>query len=311
MLLRVHRQASDGDGRSLARLRILETMPTRRDFLRLSAMAAAAGCILKLPEAASASDTHLLYGVQLYTVHREAATDLPGVLRALRQIGFTQIELHPVAFKQPAATLRQIVVDAGLTVPATHMSAADLDTRIEYARQLGVHYLVTMLPNPRPVSLEEYRAVATRFNGWGASVRDQGMELAYLCHGHEFLPQDGSSGFDQIMKNTDPALVKLEIDLYWLVQAGVEPAAFLKKYRDRIRLLHVKDRVSGAPTSYAEDATAEHFTELGKGSIPWRALLTQARQQGIRYVFLDQDKTQIPVLESLQKSFTYLQTLKL
>jgi sugar phosphate isomerase/epimerase len=275
-------------------------MPTRRDFLRLSAMAAAAGCVLKLPAAASASDTHLLYGVQLYTVHKEAAVDLPGVLHALRQIGFTQIELHPLAFKQPAATLRQIVADAGLAVPATHMSSTDLDTRIDYARQLGVHYVVTMLPNPRPVSLEEYRAVAARFNGWGASVRDQGMELAYLCHGHEFLPQDGSSGFDQIMTNTDPALVKLEVDIYWLVQAGVDPAAFLKK-----------DRIAGAPTSYADDATAEHFTELGKGSIAWPALLTQARQQGTRYVFLDQDKTEMPVLQSLQQSFAYLQSLKL
>jgi sugar phosphate isomerase/epimerase len=113
------------------------------------------------------------------------------------------------------------------------------------------------------------------------------------------------------MKNTDPKLVKLEIDLYWIVQAGIDPAAFLKRYRDRIRLLHVKDRIAGAPTSYADDATAEHFTELGNGSIPWPALLTQARQQGIRYVFLDQDKTEMPVLQSLQQSFAYLQTLKL
>jgi sugar phosphate isomerase/epimerase len=286
-------------------------MPTRREFLRLSAMAAAAGCTLKLPAAAPAGDTRLLYGVQLYTVHKEAAADLPGLLHALRQIGFTQIELHPLAFKQPAINLRQIISDAGLAVPATHMSSADLDTRIEYARQLGGHYIVTMLPTPRPVSLEEYRAVAVRFNGWGANVRDQGMELAYLCHGHEFLPQDGSSGFDQIVKNTDPKLVKLEIDLYWIVQAGIDPAAFLKKYRDRVRLLHVKDRLAGAPTSYADDATAEHFTELGKGAIPWPALLTQARQEGIRYVFLDQDKTEMPVLQSLQQSFAYLQTLKL
>jgi sugar phosphate isomerase/epimerase len=285
-------------------------MTTRRDFLRLSALATAVGWPRSLLAAAPIG-TQLLYGVQLYTVHKEAATDLPGTLRALHQIGFTQIELHPLAFTQPAATLRQIVVDSGLAAPATHMSAVDLDTRLDYARQLGVHYIVTMLPNPMPVSLDDYRAVATRFNHWGANVRDQGMEFAFLCHGHEFLPQDNSSGFDQLMQNTDPALVKLEIDIYWLVQAGIDPATVLRKYRDRVRLLHIKDRIAGAPTSYASDATAEHFTELGKGSIPWPALLTQAHQQGIRYVFLDQDKTEMPVLESLQQSFTYLQTLKL
>ena len=67
-------------------------------------------------------------------------------------------------------------------------------------------------PIPGRVSLDDYRAVAARFNRWGAIVRDQGMELAYLCHGHEFLPQDNSSGFDQLMQNTDPALVKLEVE---------------------------------------------------------------------------------------------------
>jgi sugar phosphate isomerase/epimerase len=286
-------------------------MTTRRDFVRLISLATAAGSYSGLLSAAdAAADAHLLYGVQFYTVRKEAAASLSGLLRALRQIGFTQIELHPLAFTQPAATLRQQIADSGLAAPSTHMSAVDLDTRLDYARQLGVHYIVTMLPSPRPVSLDDYRAVAARFNRWGTSVRDQGMELAYLCHGHEFQPQDGSSGFEQLMQNTDSALVKLEIDIYWLVQAGIDTATLLRKYRDRLRLLHIKDRIAGAPTSYAEDATAEHFTELGKGSIPWPAILTQARQQGIRYVFLDQDRTEMPVLESLQKSFTYLQTLK-
>jgi sugar phosphate isomerase/epimerase len=286
-------------------------MPTRRDFLRLSALATAAGCTLNLPAAAfPGAGTQLLYGVQLYTVRKEAVANLPGLLHDLRQIGFTQIELHPLAFTQPAVTLRQMIADAGLAVPSTHMSATDLDARLDYARQLGVHYIVTMLPNPRPVSLDDYRALAARFSRWGTIVRDQGMQLAYLCHGHEFLPQDDSSGFDQIMQNTDSALVKLEVDIYWLVQADVDPAAFLRKYRDRVSLLHAKDRIAGSPTSYAEDATAEHFIELGKGSIPWPALLAQAHQQGIHYVFLDQDKTEMPVLQSLQQSFTYLQTLK-
>jgi sugar phosphate isomerase/epimerase len=168
-----------------------------------------------------------------------------------------------------------------------------------------------MLPNPKPESLDDYRAVATRFNAWATALRNQNLQLAYLCHSHEFLPQEGSSGFEQIMKNTDPMLVKLEIDIYWLAQAGIDPAAFLKKYRGRINLLHIKDRTANSPTNYVEDASAEHFTELGKGTIPWRSLLTQARRQGVRYVFLDQDKTEMPVLESLKQSFAYLQTLKL
>jgi sugar phosphate isomerase/epimerase len=286
-------------------------MPTRRDVLRLCSLAAAAGCSLRLPASSFfPANEDLLYGVQLYTVRKEARADFAGLLQNLRQIGFTQIELHPLIFTQPAATLRKMIADAGLALPSTHMSAADLDNKIDYAHELGVQYVVTMLPNPRPVSLDDYGVVAGRFNKWGAALRDHGMQLAYLCHSHEFLPQGGSSGFEQIVRNTDPALVKLEIDLYWIVQAGVDPAAFLREHHDRIRLLHVKDRIA-APTSYVEDVSAEHFIEMGRGTIPWRSLLTQARRQGIRYVFLDQDKTEMPVLDSLRQSFSYLQTLNL
>ena len=282
-------------------------MPTRRDFLRISALAAAAG--FHLPTA-HASNSKLLYGVQLYTMRKELAADFPGLLRDLRLIGFTQLELNQLAFTQPAATLRKMIEDAGLASPSSHISG-DPTPRLDYARQLGLKYIVTMLPNPKPTSLDDYRAVAAKFNLWGASVRDQGMQYVFLSHGHEFLPQEGSTGFDELMKNTDPALIKLEVDIYWLVQAGVDPAAFLSRYSDRIRLLHVKDRTANAPTSYAADATAEHFTELGKGNIPWPALLRQARRQGIRYVFIDQDRTEMPALESVRQSFAYLRKLNL
>jgi sugar phosphate isomerase/epimerase len=77
-----------------------------------------------------------------------------------------------------------------------------------------------------------------------------------------------------------------------------------------VKLLHLKDRLAGFPASYTTDADSDHSTELGKGSIDWPALLKQARKQGIRYAFLDYDKTSIPILDSLKQSFTYLETLK-
>jgi sugar phosphate isomerase/epimerase len=286
-------------------------MPTRRDLLRLSALAVAAGCTARFPAYALRTEQRdLLYGVQLYTVRKEARANLAVLFHALRQIGLTQVELHPLAFTQPAATLRQMVVDAGLNVPSTHMSANDLDTRLDYARQLGVRYIVTGIPDSSS-SLGDYRAIAERFNHWGAAAQAQGMEFVYFFHGRVFLPQENSSGFDELIRNTNPNLVKLEADIYWLVQAGQNPAAFLRTHRDRIRLLHIKDRIANSPTSYADDATADHFTEVGKGAIPWKPLLAQARQQGIRYVFIDQDRTEQPALESLQESFNYLRTLNL
>ena len=89
-------------------------MNTRRDFLRLSALAA--GCVLRFPEYAFAmdADRKMIYGVQLFMVRRQAATDLAGILKQIHDVGFTQIELYPIAYTHSPAELKKIVADSGL-----------------------------------------------------------------------------------------------------------------------------------------------------------------------------------------------------
>ncbi len=288
-------------------------MPTRRDFLRLSALAAAAGCTLGRVSKAFAAPTQngLVYGVQLYMVRRLAPQDLAGVLRAIHQIGFAQIELYPIAYSHPPAELRRIVQDAGLGAASGHFDYDGFESKIDYARQLGLEYMVCpMLPKNLWTSLDGFREAAAKFNAWGKRVHESGMQFAFHNHDYEFKPQGNTTGFAELMQHTDPAFVKMEFDLYWLTQAGQDPAAMLTRHADRARLIHLKDRTPNAPTSYDMDATSEHFTELGKGTIHWPALLAQARKQGIRYAFLDQDETSEPVLQSMKESYAYLHSLK-
>jgi sugar phosphate isomerase/epimerase len=282
-------------------------MTTRREYLRLSALAAVAGCSLRLP--ATDVRRELLYGVQIAGIRHEAEQDLPQLLHALRQIGFTEVELHTIVYNHPAATLRHMLEDAGLRSPAGHFSLSAIEPQINYARELGLEYMVAML-RPNPQTLDEYKQIAGQLNQTGSFVHDHGMKFALLFHNHELKPQDGSSGFAELMKHTDPALVSLEVDIYWIVQAGLAPSDFLRQHKDRVKLLHLKDRLPGFPTTYTTDPDSDHSTELGKGSINWGTLLKQARKQGIRYAFLDYDKTSIPILDSLKQSFTYLETLK-
>jgi len=255
-------------------------------------------------------NSELLYGVQIAGVGEEGVRDLAQLLRTLRQIGFTEVELHSMVYDHPAATLRRMIEDAGLHSPAGHFALADIEENIEYAREVGLAYMVAMLPRPRPESLDEYRAMAKRLNQAGASVRSQGMKFALLFHNHELKPQQGSSGFAELMEHTNPTLVYLEVDVYWMVQAGLDPAAFLQEHKDRITLLHLKDRLAGFPTSFTTDAGSDHSIEMGKGTIPWPTLLKQAGQQGIRFAFLDYDKSTSPILDSFGQSLAYLHTLK-
>jgi sugar phosphate isomerase/epimerase len=286
-------------------------MPTRRDLLRLSAMAAAVGCTLgRLNSAlAAAPGDHLIYGVQLYMVRAQAPTDLAGILRAIRQIGYTQIELYPIVYTHTAPELRRIVADSGLHCVAAHFDYAGLESRIDYAHQLGLEYIVCPMIPKEQWSLEGFAQAATKFNSVGKNAQAAGMQFAFHNHCYEFKPQGNTTGFDQLMKQTDPALVKLEFDMYWLAQAGLDPLTMLTRYANRVRLLHLKDRTANAPTGYVLDESAMHITELGKGTLNWPAIFAQARKQGIRYAFVDQDKTTLPILDSLKQNFAYLQTL--
>jgi sugar phosphate isomerase/epimerase len=285
-------------------------MKTRRDFLRLSAMAA--GCVISFPRDAFAdNDRKLIYGVQLYMVRRQAQTDLAKILKSIQQIGYTQIELYPVAYDHNPAELKKIVADSGLGLVSGHFDYAGFDGKIDYARQLGLKYMVCpMLPQDQWTTVAGFHKGAKDFDRWGAAVRDAGMEFVFHNHCYEFKPlAGGDTGWKVLMGNTNPGLVKLELDMYWLTQAGQNPATVLADLANRVKLVHLKDRKAGAPTGFAMGASAEHFTELGKGTINWPKLLEQAKKQGIRYAFLDQDETAGPVVESMTESFRYLKKI--
>jgi sugar phosphate isomerase/epimerase len=290
-------------------------MPTRRDFLRLSTMAAAAGCTLGRVSSAFAAvpGAPFSYGVQLYMVRKQAPQDLAGILKAIKQIGYTQIELYPIAYTHPAPELRRIVADSGLGLVSAHFDYATVPSKIDYAHQLGLEYMVCpMIPRDQTGqwTLDVFRKAAVDFNTWSHSVHDAGMQFVFHNHCYEFAPQGTTTGFDKLMKHTDPAFVKLELDMYWLAQAGQDPLTMLTRYANRVRLLHLKDRTANAPTGFVLDASAMHITELGKGVLAWPAIFSQAKKQGIHYAFVDQDQTTLPILDSLKENFAYLQTIK-
>ncbi len=287
----------------------------RREFLGLAGKAAA-GCVLRgaMPAMAMAADAPggMTYGVQLFQVRRQAATDLAGAFRSIRQAGFAQVELNPVAYGHPPAELRRMVEDAGLAVVSGHFDYAGLEGKLDYAKELGLRYFVCpMVPKEQWGSVGGFAQAADVFNAVGKGAKDRGMEFVFHNHDYEFKPVEGTTGWAVLMKRTNPALVKLELDCYWLAQAGQKPLEMLERHMDRAVLLHLKDRTAGAPTSFDMEKTSAHFTELGKGTIDWPAILKQGKVQGIAYAFLDQDETAGPVLESMTASRAYLRSVRL
>ena len=249
-------------------------------------------------------------GAQLYTVRRAAKRDLPATLEAIRKIGYTEVETYWDVYDHPAAELRRMITDHGLKVPSGHFDYDKLDSKIDYAKALGLEYVICpMLPESMRTSLDGYKRAADQFNTWGEKTRQAGMQFGFHNHNYEFRRFGETTGFETVMRRADPKLVCLEMDCYWITQAGGDPVEMFREYGERIKLLHLKDRKPGFPATQDLNDSAEHFTEVGAGTIPWREVLAAAKTNGVKHMFVERDNGDLTAIDSLRVSFQNLRTI--
>lgn len=244
-------------------------------------------------------------GIQLYTVRRELARDVEGTLARLAEIGYREVEF--AGYPQGTArSLRQILDRLRLTAPSSHLGLQDLradwERRLDQAATLGQHYLVVAsVPENERRTADDWKRIAALFNKAGETARARGLTLAYHNHDFEFVPLEGRLPYDLLLEQTDPRLVRLEMDLYWITKGGQDPLAYFARWPGRFPLVHVKDM----------DATPRRFfTEVGTGIIDFKAIFRQARQAGIRHYFYEQDEVPGSPFDSARTSYDYLRALR-
>jgi sugar phosphate isomerase/epimerase len=286
-------------------------MLTRRNFLQLST--AAAMPIFARPLWAQ---TRFSIGLQLSTLVKQKVdeAELKANLRQIAAIGFQEVEPWHAAYSIPADQLRKDIVDSGLRVRSGHFEYADLTAdlpgQLAYAKALGLKWVVCpMLPKSQWTSADGFHTAARQFNEWAKRVNDLGMRFAFHNHDYEFRKFDGATGYDILLQETDPNLVFYEMDCYWITQAGYDPLQMLNRLGRRVRMLHIKDRKPGFPSSNDMSDSSAHFTEVGTGGINWPTLLAAAEKLQIEHYFIEQDHIEGPPLESLRISYNYLQKL--
>jgi sugar phosphate isomerase/epimerase len=242
-------------------------------------------------------------GVQLYTLRGVLAEDFVGVLEAVRGIGYEEVEFAGHHGRDPHA-IRAVLDDLGLAAPAAHIGLDalrdDLDGQAEAAHTLGHRYLVVpWLDAEERASLDGYRRIAEELNGIGARLQEAGVRLAYHNHDFEFETFGGDrSGYDVLLEQTDPALVAMEMDLYWTVNGGRDPVAYFARHPDRFPLLHLKDRTA-----------AGEMVDVGAGAIDFARVFEHAEQAGLRHAFVEHDEPG-DALGSVRASYGYLVRLR-
>ncbi len=282
-------------------------MTSRRDFLKSSA---AVLPLIALRDSRLWAAERIPLGVQLYTVREQAAKDLPGTLEKIHDIGYEEVELSGESYTFPAMQLGYMLHEAGLNAPSGHFDYDSLPGRFSYASQLGLKWVVCpMLPHAM-WTLDGFHGAAKQFNELGKRAKDMGMQFAFHNHDYEFANYgEGKTGYEILVQETDPELVFFELDCYWATQAGQNPLTMLQTMGKRIRMLHLKDRKGGFPTSFDMEPSSGHFVPVGMGAIDWKPILAEAERLEVKHYFVEQDDTYGHPFKSISESYKYLRML--
>ncbi|MFD1467089.1 sugar phosphate isomerase/epimerase family protein [Hymenobacter caeli] len=284
-------------------------MTHRRDFLKQAGLLSAIS--LMNPGALFAAPRALKVGLQLYSLRDYIGKDVQGVVAKIAKAGYQEVEtygykdggfwgLKPKEFKALLAT-------HGLTTSSGHYGLDDfirdgnqdaLKMAIEAAKGCGQTYVVVpYLGDKLRATADDFKAVAAKLNQAGEICKAAGLKLGYHNHDFEFKPIGGAVLYEVLLKETSPGLVDFEMDLYWVVRAGLDPIKLIDAHPGRFPMWHVKDM---------EKADPEHNTEVGAGTIDFKKIFQHAKTAGLKHIFMEQEYFAIDAYQSITQSAAYI-----
>jgi sugar phosphate isomerase/epimerase len=257
--------------------------------------------------------------VQLYSVREQAAADYEGTIRAIAEMGFTNVE--PAGF--PGTTPREaakVFADLGLKAPSCHGALPvgdDKNRVIEEALLLGHKYVITGCPpnfKENYASADTIKAMVDLYCEAAENAASHGLQVGYHNHDWDLVEVDGKPGYRYFLEGT-PETVLWEADLFWVARAGLDPAAFVKEIGPRGKCLHFKDGIVTAEGEFTEAETEDGkimvsdstpFLPAGAGQVELVAASNAAEH--VEYAVVELDSYAGDMMKAVQESYTYLTT---
>jgi sugar phosphate isomerase/epimerase len=287
----------------------------RRNFLRLTGAATtgiAFSTISGIPLFSSCTGNGSeisTYGIQLYTLRDDMPKDPKGILRQVAEAGYKQIESYEgdqgMFWGMSNTDFKKYMDELGMSIVASHADITkDFEKKASEASAIGMKYLICPWLGPQP-TLDDYKKKADLFNQCGEICKKAGLRFAYHNHDYSFKELEGKFPQDVMMENTDKDLVDYELDMYWVVTANQDPQHWLKKYKNRFRLCHIKDRMKNTDE---KEATCT----LGEGSIDYASVLKTAKENGMDYYIVEQERYDgTTPLKSMVANAGYMKNLRI
>ncbi len=247
-----------------------------------------------------------MIAVQLYTIRTQlqSASRLGGVLGRLREIGYRAVEvagLGPSTISRFGEELKR----AGMVACAAHVAldrlVRDLDSVVAECREWGCEYVVVPSLPEEYRSEQGYRRFAAEAAELASRLRPSGLQLAYHNHSHELERFGQQTGLQTLFTAASPDALMAELDTYWLQYGGANPAAWIRRFKHRAPLVHLKDM--------AVDRGRPVDAEIAEGNLDWVEILSACRDAGTKWLVVEQDEPRRDPMESVAISYANLSKL--
>lgn len=283
----------------------MKIQKTRRAFLKTSSAGAIGALFLsRLNLLAETLYPALVdrFGIILYSIHDAMIADTIGSLKKVAEYGYKYLELADYSdgkfYGYTPKEFKKIVNDLGMKIISSHTEVEAEGISISNAQEmaddhaaLGVKYCIQPWINEEDRNIETYKKLITDWNKVGEIMKNTGIQFGYHNHNFEFANLDGIVPyFDIFLKEMDPDLITMELDMYWVNKAGHDPVEIINKYPGRFQLFHLKDMSTHEPPNFeANDITKADITMVGEGVIDFKRILAAKDTAGMQYMFVEDD----------------------
>lgn len=266
-----------------------------KTLLRLQAMVLAALLVASAAFASEPGPKKKQLGIATYSV-KGLESDIEGSFKSLQDAGYTVMEISnynarnrtvaDYAPKDYAALAEKYGMDIISSHARAKFDVNDVEGTLEAWGQvfddhkiLGCKYVVLPM-NRWADNVEDMKVECDLMNKIGEEANKRKIKFGYHNHNMEFEKIAGTEQMveDFLIANTDPDKVFFQMDVFWVTEGKQDPVAYLKKYPDRFKVLHIKD----------------DYVIGESGRIDFKAIFTQFYKNGGKDWFVEIEEYMTP-----------------
>jgi sugar phosphate isomerase/epimerase len=274
-------------------------MTNRRTFLSQAGVISAGMMIIPDILMAKAKVQSRIVGLQLWSVrdqlNKNDHKEVRDVIAKVAKAGYKEVETYGYSkaggfWGLDSKAFSDVLKANGLSTPSGHFDmnlffgtgkTDDLLSYIDAAHATGMQcIIVPSIKEEFIKTVDDFKQVADKLNKAGEICKRAGLKFGYHNHNFEWRPVDGTTFYDTIINNTDPLVVKMEMDLYWVVRSQQDPVAIIKAHPGRFFAFHIKDM---------DKENHNLNTEIGKGTIDFKTIMKYAGLAGVKHFIVEQE----------------------